>query len=187
MAQGVCSVYVISLHLVLSILMFHPPSLLFPHGHFDTTLPSTPSSSSITRPKSAGQAHLRTCAGEFGYLVDPTHLTSYEPKEFDKTTSVDGDMTPINDPDHDSISDFSKTTRENTGLFNVPTVFETSVSHVSHGNVALHRGSQESMPRETVATQRERGEREGSVISLTESMSKKSRRNSTRSHSLRTH
>ena len=27
-------------------------------------------------PKSAGQAHLRTCAGEFGYLADPTHLTS---------------------------------------------------------------------------------------------------------------
>ena len=31
------------------------------------------------------------------------------------------------------------------------------------------------------------GEREGSVISVTESMSKKSRRNSTRSHSLRAH
>ena len=36
MAQGVCSVYVTSLHLALSILMFHPPSLLFPHGHLDT-------------------------------------------------------------------------------------------------------------------------------------------------------
>ena len=31
------------------------------------------------------------------------------------------------------------------------------------------------MPRETVVTQRERGEREGSVISVAESMSKKSR------------
>ena len=30
MAQGVCSVFVISLHFALSILMFHPPSLLFP-------------------------------------------------------------------------------------------------------------------------------------------------------------
>ena len=40
MAQGVCSVFVISLHLTLSILMFHPPSLLFPHGHFNTTFPS---------------------------------------------------------------------------------------------------------------------------------------------------
>ena len=93
MAQGVCSVYVISLHLAF---MFHPPSLLFPHGHFDTTFPSAPSSSSFTRPKSAGQAHLRMSAGDFGYLPDPTHSTGHEHKEFDKTTSVDGDTTPIN-------------------------------------------------------------------------------------------
>ena len=85
------------------------------------------------------------------------------------------------------VSDFSKNPRENTGLFGVPTVSEASVSRVSHGNFALQRGSQESMPRETVARQRERGEREGSVVSVTESMSKNSRRNSTGSHSLRTH
>ena len=42
------------------------------------------------------------------------------------------------------------------------------------------------MPRETVARQREREEREGSVISVAESMSRKSRRNSTGSHSLLT-
>ena len=82
MAHCVCSVCVISLHLALSFLMFHPPSLLFPHGHFDAKFPSAPSSSSVTRPKSAGQAHFRTCAGEFRYLADPTHLTGYEPKEF---------------------------------------------------------------------------------------------------------
>ena len=69
-------VYVISLHLPLSILMFHPPSLLFSHGHFDTTFPYAPSSSSFIRPKNAGQAHLRTCAGEFGFLANPTHLTA---------------------------------------------------------------------------------------------------------------
>ena len=55
------------------------------------------------------------------------------------TTFGDGDTTPINDPNRDVISDFSKTTRENTGLFGVPTVFETSVSHVSHGSFALQR------------------------------------------------
>ena len=43
------------------------------------------------------------------------------------------------------------------------------------------------MPRETAARQRERGEREGSEITVTESMSKKCRRNSTRRHSLQTH
>ena len=36
MAPGVCSAHVTSLHLTLSILMFHPPSLLFPGGHFET-------------------------------------------------------------------------------------------------------------------------------------------------------
>ena len=66
-------------------------------------------------------------------------------------------------------------------------MFETSVSHVSHGEFVLQRESQESMPRETVARQREREEREGSVISVAESMSKRSRRNSTGSHSLQTH
>ena len=75
MAQGVCSVYVISLHLAFSILMFHPPSLLFPHGHFDTTFPSALSSSSFTRPESADQARFRTSAEESGYLAGPTHST----------------------------------------------------------------------------------------------------------------
>ena len=118
-------------------------------------------------------------------MADPAHSTGYEPKEFDKITSVDGDTTPINDPNHDSISDFSKITRENTGLFGVPTMFETSVSHVSRGEFALQRESQESMPQETDARQRE--EREGSVISVAESMSRKSRRNSIWSHCLQTH
>ena len=59
-AQNVFSVHVAYLHLALSTLMFHYPSLLFAHGHFDTTFPSAPSSSSFTRPKSAGQARFRT-------------------------------------------------------------------------------------------------------------------------------
>ena len=180
---AVCMSYI---HLALSYLMLHPPSLLFPHGHFDTTFPSAPSSSSVTRPRSAGQAHLCTSAGEFGYLADPTHSTDNEPKEFDKITSADGDTTPINDPNYDKISDFSKITRENAKLIGVSTMLEASVSHVSCGNFALQRGSQESMPRETVR-QREKGEREGSVNSVTESMLKKSRRNNTRNHSHRTH
>ena len=100
---------------------------------------------------------------------------------------MDGDTTTINDPDHDSISDLSKTTRENPGLFGVPIVFETSVSHLSNGDFALQRESQESMSWETVARQREREEREGSVISVAESMSRNSRRNGTGSHSLQTH
>ena len=51
--KGVCSVHVAYLHLAFSVLMIHPPSLLFPHGYFDTTFQSAPSSSSSPRPKSA--------------------------------------------------------------------------------------------------------------------------------------
>ena len=118
-AQGVCSAHVMSLHLTLSILMFHPPSLLFPHGHFDTSFPSAPSLPNCSRFACAGQAHFRTSGEEFGHLADPTHPTGYEPKEFDKITSVDGGTTPINDPNCDGVSGFSKNTRENTGLFGV--------------------------------------------------------------------
>ena len=183
MMNGVCSAHVVDLHLSLSILMFHPPSLLFPDGHFETTFPTLTSTTplpSFTRPKSAGLAHFRTSAEEFGNLADPTHSTGCDPKELDKITSADGDTTPINDPNYDNISDFSKITRMNTGLFGVSTVFESSVSHVSHGE------SKDSMHRETVAGQRER-QSDGSVISVAESMSRKSRRNSTWSHSLQTH
>ena len=86
-----------------------------------------------SRSESAGLAHFRTSGGEFGYLADPTHSTSYEAKEFDMVTSADGDTTPINDPNFDGISDFSKITRDNTGLFGVSTKLEASVLHVSHG------------------------------------------------------
>ena len=60
MAQGVCSAHVTSLRLTLSILMLHPPSLLFPDGHFETTFPtltSAPSLPTCSRSESAGQAH----------------------------------------------------------------------------------------------------------------------------------
>ena len=153
MAQGGCGAHVISLHLTLSILMFHPPSLLFPDGHFETTFPtltSAPSLPNCSRSESVDQAHFRTSGGEFGYLADPTHSTGYEPKDIDKITSADGDTTPINDPNYDDVFDFAKITRENTGLFGVSTMSEASVLHVSPGE------SKDSMHRETVARQRER-------------------------------
>ena len=74
--------------------------LLFPDGYFETTLSTLTSALSLpscSRSESAGQAHFRTGGREFCYLADPTHSTGYEPKEFDKFTSADGDTTPIND------------------------------------------------------------------------------------------
>ena len=63
-------------------------------------------------------------------------------------------------------------------------MLEASVSHVSHGEFALQGEIPEIVPRETVARRRREREREGSVISVAESMSKKRRRNSIRSHAL---
>ena len=55
------------------------------------------------------------------WLIGRSHALNklWTQKELDKTTSVDGERTPINDPDHD-VSNFSKNTpNENTGLFGV--------------------------------------------------------------------
>ena len=180
MRKVCCTVHVVSLRLALSILMFHPPSLLYPEGDF----PWSTACSSFARPKIAEHAHFHTSGEEFVYMGDSAHSTGYEPKLLDKNICVDDDMTPINDPDHDSISDFSKTTLEGTRLISVPTVCElTSVSRVSCGNDAPPK---ESQPRETVRGQREREEREGSVISVGQSMSRTNRRNSFRSNSHQT-
>ena len=65
-------------------------------------------------------------------------------------------------------------------------MFEASVLHVSRGDFALQRESKESM-QSGKRCKRERDEREGSVISVAESLSRKSRRNSAGSHSLQTH
>ena len=71
------------------------------------------------------------------FVLIPLHWRDYEPKEFDKIT--------VDDPDLDSISDFLKTTCENTGLFGVATVFAISVLQVSRCDFDL---SNERMPRE---------------------------------------
>ena len=75
-------------------------------------------------PKARVKRTSERAARSFGYLADPTHSTSSEPKEFDKITSADGDTTPINDPNYDNISDFSKITREDNDLLGVPSMFE---------------------------------------------------------------
>ena len=59
----------------------------------------------------------------------------------------------IDDPDLNEISDFSKNTHENIGLFGVLTMFESSVSQVSHDDFALQMESKESMHREAEVLQ----------------------------------
>ena len=67
------------------------------------------------------------------------------------------------------------------------TVFESSVLHVSHSWFCSSERKQRKHAIGKPLQDREREEREGSVISVEESTSMKSRRNSIRSHSLQTH
>ena len=103
----------------------------------------------LSRPRSAGHAPLRTYIEKFRYLANSDTNTGCEPNEFDKITVVDNDTMLMDDPDLDEISDFSQNTRENTGEFGVPTMFETSVSRVSHGDFPLQIEHKQSMHRET--------------------------------------
>ena len=130
------------------------PSLLCPHGQRDWSA-VLEFLSGVSRTKIAEEAHSDIGDEEFGYLAKSTHTTGH-----DKMITADDDATPINDPDHDSISDFSKTTHENTGWCGVPTVCETSFSQISRGDLALQKESKESLSRETEGKQRmRRGQR----------------------------
>ena len=148
---------VIPLHVAFSSLIhFSPISAVLWHP---LRHPSVHSDAVLTCPKSAGHAQLRTCIAKFGYRVKSDANTGYEPKKFDKITSVDDDTMLINDP-NDNFSDFTKTTNENTRHFGVPTVFESSVSRVSHDEVALRIEAKESRQSgNRCQTERERKEK----------------------------
>ena len=59
------------LSVALSLLMFQPPSLLFPDGHFSCST----SLQSFIRPKIAGHAHSHSSGEEFVYMTDSAHFT----------------------------------------------------------------------------------------------------------------
>ena len=123
----------------------------------------------------------------FGYLAKFLPHTGYEPKEFDKITSVDIDTILINDPNHD-FSDFSKThEREHWPIRCSYSVWILSFARFSWVMLFLREKAKKACNRETVARQRKRRERRFFVISAAESKSMKNRRNSVRSHSLQTH
>ena len=62
--KGVSSAHVTSLHLRISIIMFHPLSLPFFDGHFETTSPTLTSAPSLPNcSRSESQAHFRTSGG----------------------------------------------------------------------------------------------------------------------------
>ena len=84
--------------------MFHPPSLLFPHGHFDVRFPSSPAPPpavtfprSVSTPSSPRRATLPG-GSVSGSLANLTTNTGYEPKY---NVDDDTEITPIIYPDTD--------------------------------------------------------------------------------------
>ena len=98
----------------------------------------------LAGPKSAGHAQLRTCIAKFGYLAkSETQVMS----PTSSTRSLLWTMTRCSLTTQTSMKSLTprKTTNENTRQLGVPTMFESSVSHVSHDDLALQIESKESM------------------------------------------
>ena len=187
--------------LISPIMAYIPPCLLFPDGCYQTTFPTTTSTSTSTtlRPttttcvnwfhtETLGIAHSQKSGDEFVHLANPEHSTGYERKtQLNKQSSEHGEKTPINDPNHDNLSDFSRVKREDTELsVNVcvdPSVLHSVSIHCFHMFVVWEPASGNGV--QTERKRREKGS--GSVIRVEESNSRKSRRNGTRNKSVYSH
>ena len=121
---------------------------------------------------------LRTRTSCLAIWPSPPSTGGYEPKKFDKITSVDNDTTHIDDPDHD-IHDFSKIKGKTLDNSVFPQCLNSLFRTFLMGDFVLREKAKKACNRETVAGQREREEREGLVINAT--------RNRIRSHSPTTH
>ena len=165
------------LSISLSILISHLSSLLFSDNRltFRDLLPGDPKAR-VQRTSTPVRRNLST----WQIPRTPQVMNTKQP---DKTTSVKGDTTPINDPDHDSISDFSKThTREHWTArcsHSVWTLCFVDFSRWFCSSEREQRKPDSGKPSASWGC----GDRDGSVISVGESILKRSRRNSTRSHS----
>ena len=122
--RGMCNAHVVTLTLAFSLLMFHPSAPLpsdnlFRHrasvSHIHGTLARFTKDPKwrVRRTSATVRMTLTT------WPTCPTP-TGYEPIQPGKVVRADDDSTPINDPDHDSMTS-QKTTHENTGWFGVPT------------------------------------------------------------------
>ena len=185
--KGVCCTCIIPLHLAFSIsCLTHPCCSLTVTSRPFLTLTST-RSCRIYLSKRAGHRHLRTSSEKFGYLAKSAFSTGYEPKKFDKITSVDSDTMLVDDPDLNEISDSSKNThtREHWTVRCSHNVWTLCFARFSRWFCSSNRKQRKHASGNRLLD-RGRKEREGSVISVVKSMSKKNRRNSVRSHSLQT-
>ena len=159
------------------------PSLLFPHGHFETTpdndftddpvhtfLPYLPVlEAQDTRNSAPASRSLATWPSQM-----QTQVMSPKKVRQENFRGWWRDAHQRSGPQYARLLENHE--HENTGQFGVHTVFESFVLHVSI--LFLRHKRKKARNRETVARQREREEREGFLISVAKSMSMKSRRNS---------
>ena len=141
---------VVSLHLAFSLLMIHL-SLLFLHGHFGTNPDNDLTDSDIhmilpyfSVLKAQNMRH--SAPASRSLATWPSQMQTQVMNPTSSTRSLPWMMTRCSSKIRTTISPTSrKNAYENIGLFGVPTVFESSVSHVSHDDVALQIESKESM------------------------------------------
>ena len=184
---------VVSLHLAVSLLMIHL-SLLFLHGHFETNPDNDFTDSDIHMilpnfPDLIAQVKHNSALASRSLTTWPAQVQTQVMSPRSSTRSLLWTVTRYSSMIRTTISPISrKPTNENTGQFGVPTVFESSLLHVSHGWCCSSKRKQRKHAiGKPFARQRKRRERRFFVISAAESKSMKNRRNSVRSHSLQTH
>ena len=108
------------------------PSLLFLDGHFETIpdfdvhtfLPCLPVL------QAQGMRISARAARSLAIWPKSALNTGFEPKKFDKITSVDSDTMLIDDPDLNEISDFSKNTEAKKACIGKPIVGQTEREEV---------------------------------------------------------
>ena len=161
---------VISLHLAFSVSCF---TRLLPSPYDSLSLSTFPSTRSCRTYLSQKR---RACASphedeKFGYLAKSALNTGYEPK-WVRQDHFCGQWHDAHQRFEPQFLRLLDNTHENIGLFSVLTVFESSISHVSHNDFVLQKESREIMQSGNRCWT-ERKEREGFVICAAESMSKK--------------
>ena len=133
-------------------LVIHP-SLLFPHGHFETTPDYDFTDDSdihkflsyfpVLKPQD--MRHSAPASRSLATWPSQMQTQVMSPKSSTRSiTSADSDTVLINDLNH-NFSNFSKTTNENTRQIGVPTVLWILCFARSHDDFALCIGSKESM------------------------------------------
>ena len=138
--------------------MFHP-SLLFLHGHFETTFQSTilPYFPVLKAQDVRNSAHASRSLATWPSQMQTQFMS---PKSSTRSLLWTITRCLLTIQTSNEISDFLKNTHENTGLSDVLTMFESSVCTFLIGDFVPQRESKESMQSGNRCLDREKQKRE---------------------------